>query len=768
MDFQPSGLEIAIALIVTTIAFAVGYYISRRRAIPVEIKNHDLENEVNNLKTAVQNSESRFHQVASSISDAIYVARISKKGELKFVYLSPNIEPITGYNPDFFMQSPDFGRVYVHPEDRHIIQSLVHHLGEGKDDEVDYRWVHGRKGVIWLRNSGRVVQDDHSSNITIYGLISDVTERKRIEEDLNSQKRLFENLLVVAQATTGHSTMKDTLRSILDIIMMLIDVPASSRSSLFVFDDKGVMASTLLSQGEHVYQRKRQFIAEVIDKGLVGWVVKNRQKALLFDTSADDRWLPLPEDSNSAQSALSVPIMSGASLLAVLTMTHPDVGYFTMDHAYMLESASNQIALSVRNAQMHNIETQQADRQQTLYDTLRAISSHHDPKEVAKIAANIVSERTHWPAVEILLPDDSRERFIVAAATGIGATNKGFAITLDKGIVGRALRLDETQYVPDVKQDPDYVMADTNIITELVVPLVRSERMLGALNLLSDEWNAFDQDDILLAESLAEAMALALDNAGLHKDLLSAKEAAESANMAKSEFISVVSHELKNPMTSIRGYADLLSSGVVGEMSPQQENFIQTIGTNVGRMQTLVSDLTDVSRIESGHVHMDFDAVPLVDVVGDVVRTMRAQMESKNQDLVITTDDNLPLVWGDRNRLIQIMTNLLSNAYKYTPENGRVEICLRNQLHANNGANESVVLVSVIDDGIGISEEDQKKMFEKFYRAPDREARSSPGTGLGLNITKNLVELQNGRIWFESEFRKGTTFHFTIPIAEDE
>lgn len=768
MDFQPSGIELAIALLIVAIAFAVGYYISHRRVISAGLENHELENEVHVLKTAVQNSESRFHQVASSISDAIYVARISKQGELKFVYLSPNIEPITGYNPEFFMQSPDFGRVYVHPEDRHIIQGLVNDLGEGKDDEVDYRWVHGRKGVIWLRNNGRVVQDNHSSSITIYGLISDVTERKRIEEDLNSQKRLFENLLVVAQATTGHSTMQDTLRSILDIIMMLIDVPASSRSSLFVFDEKGVMASTVLAQGEHVYQRKRQFINEVIDRGLVGWVVKNRQKALLFDTSADDRWLAMDGDINVAQSALSVPIMSGASLLAVLTMTHPDVGYFTMDHAYMLESASNQIALSVRNAQMHNIETEQAERQQTLYDTLRAISSHHDSNMVAKMAANIVAERTHWPAVQILLPDDTYERFVIAAATGIGTVNQGFTIGLNEGIVGRALRLDETQYVPDVTQDPDYVVANTDIITELVVPLVRSGRMLGALNILSDEWNSFDQDDILLAESLAEAMALALDNANLHRDLLSAKEAAESANLAKSEFISVVSHELKNPMTSIRGYADLLSSGVVGEMNTQQENFVQTISTNVGRMQTLVSDLTDISRIESGHVHMDFDAVPLVDVVGDVVRTIRAQMEAKKQELVINTDDDLPLVWGDRNRLIQIMTNLMSNAYKYTPENGRVEICLRNQLQANNGNNEAVVLVSVIDDGIGISDEDQKQMFEKFYRAPDREARSSPGTGLGLNITKNLVELQNGRIWFESEFRKGTTFHFTIPIAEDK
>ncbi len=765
MGIQLSGIEGAIAIILIVIAFVVGYYVSQRRAVPIEINNRKLESEIVKLKTAVQNSESRFHQVVSSISDAIYVARISKQGELKFIYLSPNIEPITGYSPSFFMQSPDFGRVYVHPEDRHLINDLLAGLRQGEDREVEYRWVHGRKGVMWLLNNGRVARDDRGLGITIYGLISDVTERKQIEEAINSQKRQFENLLVIAQATTGYSTMKETLRSILDIVMMLTGVPSSSKSSLFVFDESGAMAATFFARGEHVYQQKRQFVSEIMDNGLAGWVAKTRQKALIFDTSVDDRWLA--DVDKTGQSALSVPIMSGASLLAVLTMTHPHIGYFTMEHVNLLESASNQIALSVRNAQMHNVEVMQAARQRTLYDTLRAVSVHFDLTEIAEIAAEIITERTGWPAVEILLPDEEGKNFTVTAATGLSVPNKGIVITIDEGIVGRSLRLGKAQCVPNVKEDPDHIETTVKTVTELAVPLSRSGHLLGALNISSNKLNTFDRDDLLLAESLAEAMALALDNARLHKDLLSAKETAEAANLAKSEFVSTVSHELKNPMTSIRGYADLLSSGVAGAMSTHQENFIHTISSNVARMQTLVSDLTDISRIESGHVYMEFTAIPFVDIVSDVVRTMKAQIEEKGQNLVINIEDDLPLIWGDRNRLIQIMVNLLSNAYKYTPENGRIEINVVNQVHNGEGEHKAVALVSIADDGIGISEEDQKQIFTQFYRAPDREARNEPGTGLGLNITKKFVELHNGRIWFESEFRKGTTFYFTIPVVAE-
>jgi signal transduction histidine kinase len=241
----------------------------------------------------------------------------------------------------------------------------------------------------------------------------------------------------------------------------------------------------------------------------------------------------------------------------------------------------------------------------------------------------------------------------------------------------------------------------------------------------------------------------------------------QAANEAKSEFVSFVAHELKNPMTSIKGYTELLAGGKVGAINEMQANFLHTIRSNVERMSTLVSDLNDNSKIEAGRLRLDFKAVAVPEVVDEVIRSTRRQIEDKKQTVDFALPEFLPTVWADRTRVGQVLTNLVSNAHKYTPEDGQIIVGgeeSSNQWDPEGAAR--VVHLWVSDSGIGISAEDQPKIFGKYFRSEDQKAREAPGTGLGLNITKSLVEMQGGRIWFESEFRKGTTFHFTVPVAE--
>ncbi|HNB50516.1 MAG TPA: HAMP domain-containing sensor histidine kinase, partial [Anaerolineales bacterium] len=223
------------------------------------------------------------------------------------------------------------------------------------------------------------------------------------------------------------------------------------------------------------------------------------------------------------------------------------------------------------------------------------------------------------------------------------------------------------------------------------------------------------------------------------------------------------------PMTSIQGFTDLLSKGAVGPVNEAQAGFLATIRSNVKRMDRLVSDLTDVSKIEAGRLRLEFSSVAFQEVVDEVVRSTKGQIDQKEQTLVVEVPDDLPEVWGDRTRIIQVLTNLVSNAYKYTPQQGNIfirAVLAQNQWDTNAEAAPEVLHIYVQDTGIGIKPEDQKQIFSKFFRSDDPKARESPGTGLGLNITKNLVELQGGQIWFESEYRKGTAFHFTLPVAE--
>ena len=221
-------------------------------------------------------------------------------------------------------------------------------------------------------------------------------------------------------------------------------------------------------------------------------------------------------------------------------------------------------------------------------------------------------------------------------------------------------------------------------------------------------------------------------------------------------------------MTSIKGYTELIAAGAVGQINEMQTNFLNTIRSNVERMSTLVSDLNDNSKIEAGRLRLDYKAVEVAQLVDEVVRSTKRQVEDKKQSINVDMPSDLPKVWGDPTRLGQVLTNLVSNANKYTPEGGTLLVGA--EVSENRwdleGARQ-VVHLWVKDNGIGINSEDQQKIFQKFFRSEDQKAREAPGTGLGLNITKSLVEMQGGRIWFESEFRQGTTFHFTVPVAEN-
>ena len=294
---------------------------------------------------------------------------------------------------------------------------------------------------------------------------------------------------------------------------------------------------------------------------------------------------------------------------------------------------------------------------------------------------------------------------------------------------------------------------------QVAIPIRRRDQVIGAILLESLNGEAPPKETVDFLTRLSDHAAIAITNAQLYADL-------QSANIAKSEFVSLVSHELKTPMTSIRGYADLLAQGAVGPVNEVQTNFLNTIRSNVMRMATLVSDLADVSRIEAGRMRLEFSAVSLGDVIQEVARSQQGQIDQKGQSLEVRISLDLPPVWGDLNRVTQVLTNLLSNAHKYTPAGGKLAISAGRSTNTwDPQGPPEVVLVSVQDNGYGIAPGDQEKIFQKFFRSEEPAIRESPGTGLGLNITRHLVEMQGGRIWFESQPGEGTTFCFTIPVA---
>ncbi len=231
----------------------------------------------------------------------------------------------------------------------------------------------------------------------------------------------------------------------------------------------------------------------------------------------------------------------------------------------------------------------------------------------------------------------------------------------------------------------------------------------------------------------------------------------------KSEFVSTVSHELRTPMTSIKGYADLLLMGVAGELGQAQQRYLEVIKKNADRLQALVNDLLDISRIETGKTQLDLQPLDVARLIAGIVNDhVRGRMQHEGKELAVTSDvaPSLPLVLGDPEKVTRVLTNLVDNAISYTPAGGSVAI------HARPAGD--FVAIAVQDSGIGIAKEDHARIFERFYRAEAEEVQAVPGTGLGLAIVHSLVAMHGGQLTLESAPGEGSTFTVTLPVVPGE
>jgi PAS domain S-box-containing protein len=225
----------------------------------------------------------------------------------------------------------------------------------------------------------------------------------------------------------------------------------------------------------------------------------------------------------------------------------------------------------------------------------------------------------------------------------------------------------------------------------------------------------------------------------------------------KTEFVSLASHELRTPLTSIKGFTQMVLDGDAGEVNEEMQEYLGIVLSNAERLVALVNDLLDISRIESGRVQLKSEAVDLGEIAGTVVATLQQKIKEKGQTLTVDVEPAATSVLGDKDKLIQVLTNYVSNAYKYTPEGGQIRIIIRRQ--------DDFAHVSVSDTGYGIAPEDQARLFTRFYRVDSAVTREVGGTGLGLSIVKQLIELQGGQVGVQSVLGAGSTFWFTVPLA---
>lgn len=245
-----------------------------------------------------------------------------------------------------------------------------------------------------------------------------------------------------------------------------------------------------------------------------------------------------------------------------------------------------------------------------------------------------------------------------------------------------------------------------------------------------------------------------------NQELSAANAELQRLDELKSVFVSVAAHELRTPLSSILGCVEVLLDEDLGGLEREQREYLQLVQDGSHRLLTITNDLLDVTRIEAGRLELVLQPTDLTSVVETVAAEFEAQVSSRAQRLTVHSHSGLPPALLDRTRSVQIIGNLLSNASKYTPEGGHIAVAL------SPAQEEGFLQVSVTDDGVGISVQDQEKLFERFFRAESALLTGAEGVGMGLHVARSLAELHGGRVWFESELGKGSAFHVTFPIAD--
>ena len=477
------------------------------------------------------------------------------------------------------------------------------------------------------------------------------------------------------------------------------------------------------------------------------------------------------DDIETVGACLSVPLLASGRAIGVLQVFKQRGGAFTPEDAEILTTFAGQAAVAIENARLFDMTDQQLALRVQELDTMQRIDYELnrtlDLQRVVDIMIDWALRKSGASACAFFMRD--RERGVLQRVASYGyPPSSPFSPTAeqrefpdDRGVLGRVVRTAKPSLVTDLSLDPDYEETLPGCVAQLTVPLFSAGQVIGVILLESDREGELDLLDLDFIARLVEHATPALVNSQLFQEL-------QRANQAKSEFVSFIAHELKNPMTSMKGYTDLLLKGVVGPVNPQQSDFLHTIYNNVVRMETLVSDLNDLTKQQTNNLRLELAPVRFAEVVAETLRSQQRMIDDKQQTVTVDVPDDLPEVLGDRTRLVQIMTNFISNANKYTPAGGSLTVRARatRNIWDPQGAPE-VVHCMVQDTGIGMSEEDLRRLFTPYFRSDNPEVRDQPGTGLGLTITRGLIEQHGGKIWVESAPGQGTTFHFTIPLVTE-
>jgi len=386
-----------------------------------------------------------------------------------------------------------------------------------------------------------------------------------------------------------------------------------------------------------------------------------------------------------------------------------------------------------------------------LYEAGKEISTSLSRQATLEVIVNHVSKLVGAEASLVFLYDTDAGDYAAEAGAGVPLEKlRTYRFGNGGGLHGQSVRSVAPVRCASVADTVgvEEFLTELSATSALVVPLLTNESPMGTITALRRDGRAFTPDDQELLTMFASQASIAVTNAILY-------ERTKELDRMKSEFVAVVSHEVRTPLTSIKGSLELLGDERFHLLPPPQKELLSICQANTERLINLINDILDFSKLESSKLSLNFESVEVGRIVPEAVDHIKNLAAMKGITIDIHMEGTAGVIEADPMRVAQVITNLLGNAIKFSPENGKIEIWAR--------GSEDEVSVAIKDYGKGISQRDLSRLFQRFAQLDSSTTRKAGGTGLGLVISKGIVEQHGGKIWVESVMGKGSTFSFSIP-----
>ncbi|MDW8299353.1 MAG: GAF domain-containing sensor histidine kinase [Anaerolineae bacterium] len=598
--------------------------------------------------------------------------------------------------------------------------------------ELDAALTSARQTLAILRSQAQSQRIDAAFFESRLKSVEEVLAWLAAERQKANQQVRLAKLYEVSRAIGSSLDLQTVLNQVMDAIIALT---GAERGFLLLQDDDGNLTIPVRRNFD---QETIGLEAVSISRTVTNRVLESNQAVVTTNAQEDPRFSGQTSVIvHALRSIMACPLRARGKVIGVVYVDNrARTNLFNEQDLELLETFAAQAAVAIDNARLFSSTDQALNarvEELTMLQRMdRQLNETLDLNNALRVTLEWSSRVCQAQSARVYLLDaESDQPRLVASADSADSR----LAEPDLALIQHVLQRQE----PIVHQNADHAV--------LLVPIRRSGRAIGAIVVSAERPNAFSADQQALIVRMADRAAIAIENARLYA-------AVQAANKAKTEFVGIVAHELKVPMTSINGYADLVR--MAGPVNEKQQAFLATIKSAVQRMKILVSDLSDISRIETGNLRVELTRVNVSEIIETVRESIAAEIAQRSHHLQIDLEPNLPAVRADRDRLIQILLNLASNAYKYTPNGGTLRLSAKRD-------NAHIAFV-VADNGVGMTPEQLAKLGTKFWRADN--GLEQPGTGLGFAITRSLIALMNGELDVQSTPNQGTTVTFRLPIAE--